>query len=78
MKSSKHKTSEDMYFDGLIDERYQGFCEDTQQIVKLSNDDGWDGIDEVFEDEEEYWESLSMDDDCWTEMQLFDPNLSDQ
>lgn len=42
-KSRKHKTWEDLYYDGKI-EIEQGFCEDTQEIVELSVEDGWDDI----------------------------------
>ena len=51
-KSRLHRTWEDEYFDGRLDPTCEGWCEDTQEIVKVKND-GWDDIDEAIR---EYWE----------------------
>lgn len=35
-------TWQDAYYDGLIDERYEVFCEETQKVYKRVIEDGWD------------------------------------
>lgn len=47
----KRKTWQDLYYDGEIDIKYQGFDEDMQEIVELHKDDEW----VEYESEEDYW-----------------------
>jgi hypothetical protein len=47
------KTAEDAYYDGEIDPRYEGFCEETGAKFTYKQDDGWDSYEE-FEEDEEY------------------------
>jgi hypothetical protein len=46
------KTAEDAYYDGEIDPRYEGFCEETGTKFTYKQDDGWDSYEELEEDEE--------------------------
>ena len=41
---------DDVYYDGRIDSKYEGFCEYAQQIVNLEINDGWDSYEESEED----------------------------
>ena len=43
-------TWQDLYYDGKIDYE-DGFCEDTQEIVKLDENHGWDDFEELAEEE---------------------------
>lgn len=40
-------TWQDLYYDGILDEKYEAFCEDTQEIFDYEQDDGWDDIEKA-------------------------------
>lgn len=46
MSNFSRKTWEDVYYEDLIDEQYEVFDEDSQEIINYPIDDGWDKIKE--------------------------------
>lgn len=42
MKNQKFQCWQDLYYDGLLDDRCEDFCEDTQTIVRFIHSNGWD------------------------------------
>jgi hypothetical protein len=63
---------QDLYYDGVLDERCELFDEDCQEIIRIHNEDEWDLL--SFKSEDEYWNSLDTDDD-W-ELQLLRGQVS--
>ncbi|TVY09951.1 hypothetical protein [Paenibacillus cremeus] len=86
MGKGKHSrlTWEDLYYDGLIDERYEIFDEESQKIFNVRVNDGWDHhlrdkkyIDECNCNDDHFIELKNMCEDSPYYRKPFDPKTDD-
>jgi hypothetical protein len=56
----------DLYFDGIIDEKYEGFDEDSQEVFDLHQVE--EEYIEDFKDEDAYWASQDTLDDRYIKL----------